>query len=544
MRQQSLEGPRAERMLQLYRESLDSDDMVLEERPRTAFALWLELQMQHEASRKKRTVLAYAAWRYRLSSALPSASIGVALGLATGVLVFSFLWWEREPDISANALLVRAEKWDMSSSAANPGVAHQTIQIKTAKLTLKRSIYWDVQGRHRPKPVALSVDEEQLRSTLGEAGVDWNQPISASAYQVWHDHQHVRADRIARSGIHLLTLITTVPDGEVSAESLTVRDTDFHPVRRMVSFRDRGTVEIAELDFKILPWNFVDATVFEPIGGIETTGMSNPSRVLVSPAVPERLTDGQLDATELSARLILNDLHADTGEQIEIARTEQGVEVRGLVETNERKRTLQTQLATVPHLAVSIQSVTDLRNHPELGNDVSSVKTVSMLDQQSPLETYLLARGRSVREINLLEQRLFDKALTISQESKAIDDLQVRFVPSNQTTVVTSATLSALIYSHHERLQAALNQERELLGEVQTVPRGGNSAPGRKLSPLLDTAIRNLTICKELTLANSPNPRSADEILAEMSVLLDDLTADAREAYGMPRSESTMGRKK
>jgi hypothetical protein len=167
-----------------------------------------------------------------------------------------------------------------------------------------------------------------------------------------------------------------------------------------------------------------------------------------------------------------------------------------------------------------------------------------MLDQQSPLETYLLARGRSVREINLLEQRLFDKALTISQESKAIDDLQVRFVPSNQTTVVTSATLSALIYSHHERLQAALNQERELLGEVQTVPRGGNSAPGRKLSPLLDTAIRNLTICKELTLANSPNPRSADEILAEMSVLLDDLTADAREAYGMPRSESTMGRKK
>jgi hypothetical protein len=212
--------------------------------------------------------------------------------LIAGVSVFSFQSWERAPHISANALLVRAEKWDAPSPAANPGVVRQTIQIKTAKETLKRSIYWDVQGRHRPKPVASSAAEQQLRSTFVKAGVDWNQPISAFAYQVWHDHQHARTDRIARSGVNLLTLTTTVPDGEVSEESLTVRDTDFHPVALRIGFRDSETVEIAELDFKILPWSSVDASVFEPIGGIETTGMPSPSRVLVFPAIPERLTDG------------------------------------------------------------------------------------------------------------------------------------------------------------------------------------------------------------------------------------------------------------
>jgi hypothetical protein len=241
---------------------------------------------------------------------------------------------------------------------------------------------------------------------------------------------------------------------------------------------------------------------------------------------------------------MLNRLSADTGEQIEIARTEQGVEVRGLVETNARKRALQTQLAAVPHLTVDLQSVADLKNSPGINDGVKSIKEAPMLDLQSPLETYLLAHGRGVRAINVLEQRLFDNALTISQESKAIEDLQARFVPDDRKTVIATATLSELIYSHHERLEAALKQERELLGEVQAASVVGDRASTRKASPLLDAAVRNLVLCKELTLADSPNTRSAENLLAEMSVLLNDLTADAREAYGKPHGDSTMSKTK
>jgi hypothetical protein len=143
--------------------------------------------------------------------------------------------------------------------------------------------------------------------------------------------------------------------------------------------------------------------------------------------------------------------------------------------------------------------------------------------------------------VNSLEQQLFDSALTISQESKAIDDLQSRFAASDQKTAIASATLAELIYSHHERMQEALKHERELVSEVQTGTTVGDVGSARKKPPLLDTAARNLVLCKELTLAGSPRAQSAEMILAEMSVVLNDLTADVREAYARSQGDSIAG---
>jgi hypothetical protein len=547
VRQEDLEGRRSEQVMEDYREALKNDGLLLPDAPRAELAQWLQIHMQPATPAEARE----KQWSFRLLKIYlpefptmnPALATCMVFGLAT--VISFFVWWQqRVPNLTSNALLVRAEKWDRPSLSTSVGVVYQAVRITTPTQSVNRSIYRDLQGKRQPKRVNLTAKDEELKSALLQAGVDWDEPISAAGYQEWHDHQHVREDRISRAGAHLLRLTTEVPDGSVAEQSLTVRDTDFHPVRRTIAFRDSGTVEIAELDFKILPWSAVDASAFEPIGGIYTAGLPSSSRGLVLPALPERLTEGQLDETELSARLVLNNLHADTGEQIEIARTERGIEVKGLVETNERKRVLQAQLAMVPHLTASIQSVTDLRNHPELGDNISSIKTASAMDLESPLENYLRTRGRSVREINLLERQIFDNALMISQESKAIDDLQTRFIANDQMAALTVAKLSELIYSHRERLQTALKQERTLLNEVQTASHGENGSSTRSLSPLLDTAIKNLTLCKELTLANSPNPRSAEKILAEMSVMLDDLTADVHQAYGKPQGEFTVGRKK
>jgi hypothetical protein len=474
----------------------------------------------------------------------PALVTCVVLCVAALVSFSVFLWQQRAPNITSNALLVRAEGWDRANLSSSASVVYQVVRITAAGRTINRSIYRDTQGKRQPRRVNLAEKDERLKVALSQAGVDWDEPISASSYQEWHDHQHQREDHIARAGSHLLKLTTQVPEGSVSEQSLTVRDTDFHPVRRTIAFRDSGTVEIAELDFKLLPWSSVDASVFEPIGSMETAVSTTSSRVLAFPLPPERLTEDQLDEVELSTRLRLDLLRADTGEQIEIVGTEQGITVKGLVETNERKRMLEMQLAMVPHLTVSIQSVADLKNSPGINDSVTSIKEAPMLDLQSPLETYLLARGHSVRTINVIERRLFDNALTISQESKAVEDLQTRFVPDEQKNVFASAMLSELIYSHHERLETALKQERELLGEVQAAPATGRGASTRKVSPLLDAAVRNLLLCKELTLAERPDMRSAEKILAEMSALLDDLTADAHQAYGKPQGDSTVSKTK
>ncbi|WP_263357058.1 cupin domain-containing protein [Acidicapsa ligni] len=555
VRQEDLEGRRADRMVDLYRDALSSEDLMLQAKPRDEFARRLELRIQRETPRRR--------WAFRfphvsfpvLTPMNPTVAVGMVLGLMA--VISFFTWWQqRAPDITSNTLLVRAEKWDISSSAHAVGVVYQTVQITTRKQTMKRSIYRDLQGKRQPRLAKLEEKEEHLRGMMVRAGLDWDEPLSASGYQTWHDHQHIREDHIVRTGRHLLRLTTAVPDGSVSEQSLTVRDTDFHPVQRTVAFRDNDTVEIAELDFKILPWTAIDASVFEPIGGVLRAEPASPARVLSFPRMPEVINTDQLDETELGARLILNQLHADTGEQIEINRISQGIEVEGMVETDERKRELQAHLQTLPHVVVSIRSVDELKNNPDAGENVRSIKTASMPDQPSPLEIYLQTRGRGVSAISVLAQKLFNCALTISQESKAIVELRAHFLPDEQKTVIASAMSAELIYSHHERLRIALKEEHELLAEVPigplSVDKTSTSRPASGAATvaitgapvLMDAAARNLALCRELTQTNSPAARSAENILAEMSATMGDLTAGANEAYGKPQDDTVLSGKK
>lgn len=515
-RYEDLVGPRAERAFRIYRQNLDKEDLQLTSQPRAEFAQWLQLQIRHKAQRQDRFSGLRRLFLPKFVSALPAVSAGIAIGLAVGLSAVSFWWWKYVPEVTANSFLVRAERWDAASISAHPGVARQTVQIKTLQVTLKRAVYWDIQGKRRPRHPALSAAEDQLRLKLSQAGVDWDQPISASAYQTWHDHQHVRSDRIARSGIHLLTLTTKVPNGDVSEESLTVRDTDFHPVEEKVGFRNSETVEIAELDFAILPWNAVDAHAFEPVSDTPSPIVDHTSHILPHLQLPELPSAEQLDETELAARLILNQLHADTGEQIEIHRTPEAVQVDGLVETDERKHELIVGLLAVPRLKVSIQSAAHLLESQSQGNESTRIEAASLPDQPSPLALRMLARGTSVNDTNLLAERIFGGALKISQESHAIAELQTRFAVSARTPVIAKAMLEDLLYSHRERLLMALGQERLLLVEVGHAPAsGGNIAKPADIS-LTDEADRNLALAKELTQTNVQVTRGAEAIVTDM----------------------------
>ncbi|MEI9978448.1 MAG: hypothetical protein WDN23_05505 [Edaphobacter sp.] len=409
-------------------------------------------------------------------------------------------------------------------------------------MTLERSIYRDLEGKRHPKQVRLAEKQEQLKHELALAGINWDEPMSASDYQTWHDHQHVRADKIVRTGKHLLRLTTTSPDSVASPQSLTVRDTDFHPVQRTIELRDVGTIEIAELDYKVLPLSALGADVFEPVGRMPSAVPVSGENLLTLPKLPQMLTEGQLDETELGARLVLNHLHADSGEQIEIRRAQESVDVEGIVETDERKRELQAQLRMVPHLKVSIQSVSDLKNSP-VNDAVTSRQTGSMPNQTSPLEAYLRSHGRDIADINILSQRFFSVALTVSQESKAIVELHTRFGSESQRTILASATLADLIYSHRERLEEALKSERALVAAARIT--AGHAAPFRqRQSSLVDAADTNLALSRELTQTNSPATRSAEQILEEMSTSVDALTVAANNVYGKSLGDSTLSGKK
>ena len=532
-RQRYLEGPRARGMFQLYRDVSSDESIYLPAGPRAEFVQWLELRMHEAAAQERRS--------YRMLFTPRAVSIGVTIGVIAGVSAFFFWQAQRVPEVSTNAFLMRVAKGEELGQTVNSGVARQTVRIKTKEQTIDRSIYWDPQGTRKPKHSPLPGGTERLRWDLTRAGVDWDRPISAASYQAWHDQQHVHEDRVTRTGTHLLTLTTAVTDGNVAKESLTVRDTDFHPVLRTVDFLDNETVEIAELDYTVLPWSAIDTNVFEPIGNISRM------RTAVEPSpsfVPDTSSPEQLDETELAARLILNQLHADTGEQIEIYRSSQEVEVDGLVETEARKRELNSQLMTVPRLKVSIQSVGDVQSVPIRSNSTASIQMASLPDHPSALDTYLRSRGHSIADINALAQKFFNNALRISQESRAIADLKMRFSRSEQASLISSATLTELIYSHHERLEDALQQERTFLAEAEAAVHSGSANISLNGLTLDDAAAKNLSLTKELTGTNVPVQRSAEEIFAEMSVIANELDATSRDVYGKPSEDTALSGKR
>ncbi len=524
-------------MIELYGKSIKYEEAHLHQQSRREFTVWLEMQLLLDDRQPKRSKHWITLPALNVRASIPALSFGLALGLFMGAAGLHLWWLRHVPRITANALLVRAEKWDTISASSSPAVEYQAIQINTSQGIVKRSLYRDLQQKRRPKATKPSdnearLREEDLRLTLDRAGVDWEHPLSAASYQAWHDRQHERSDRIAFAEHNLLTLTTTVSGGEIAKETLTVRQADFHPVRRAIDFRNQETIEIAELDFRVLPWSAVDVNAFEPV--VEMPRSS--ALALPASRVPQPLpTEEQLDEIELTARLVLNQLHADSGEQVEIRRTSREVEVDGLVETDERKRELRTQLMIVPGLKVSIRSAADAKSAPLSETAPTQVETATLPDSASALETYAKAKGRGIDEINATASGFLREALVISRESHAIAELSTRFASRGPRQIIVSAAVTDLLYSHRERLKTALLEQRQLLARTE-----GNEAKPEQQNHdaslaneglFTDLAALDLALVKELTQTNTPHSRDAEAIFGEMGATLDSLNIAVGELY-------------
>jgi hypothetical protein len=517
-RRERLEGVRAERVFQRYRE-LQGAELPWEasegERARGQFAEWLTLE--HE-----RTARAAKASSVGAKLAPLPLAVGVVCGLVLAVLVGATWKYFYAPSITANTLLVRAQQHDAPQTGLPPGVVRQTVRLRAGAWHMERSVFWDRQGRRRLRsassPEGAPGGATPLRRSLLRAGVDWDQPISAASYQSWHDGQHERADRISRHTGHLLTLVTTVTEGPVLSESLTVREADFHPVGRTVEFRDHSTVEIAELSLEVLPWSAVDAGLFAPENLREPAATPVTDARAALPVLARALppTEASLDRAELSARYILNQLGADTGEQIAITRGPAGVAVQGVVDTPERKRELTGRLAGVPGLRVELNTPAEL---PQAAADPASTAALpsgsSLPDQPSALQTFLLARGHTVGESNSVAEKLFAAALAAGRQCEAMAELEERFASlQNSHAPVDLEMLALLLARHREQLRDELREEQTLLEELGWT---ADERPSPKDQENLREAARtNLQLVRALTSTDSGAANTAAKLGAQI----------------------------
>lgn len=441
--------------------------------------------------------------RLRIGNQMNPIFASVVIVTAAAFLLF-WVWQRGSNPVTAAELLRRAEASDAAQKETT-GAIYQKFRITTSHTEIEREVYCDPRGVRRRRPEPVKAGEQPLRQTLESAGVDWDAPLSASSYQQWHDGQALVSDKVEQENGNLLRLVSKVSNDTIEEESLTVRASDFHPVERTIETRTEGTIEIAELNYAVLPWNGVNDALFEPL----STVPAHPALKL--PGLP---TEEELLSAELAARLALNKLHADEGEQITIVRTDRVVEVKGVVETDQRKQEIVKNLWPLPHVKAEVLSMAELAALPRNDNGPQSITVQSVEAQASPLQRYIESHGDSADRLDQSSGRLLDAALKVRQNAGELHDLQSRFAATAGSSA-TAPEFDQLVASYSSRLQSALDEEVTTLGGLGFAPPQAISS-GPAAIDLSAEAERNEALCRELIAGANGTGRPAQQIVRDL----------------------------
>src|SRR5262249_53409565 len=155
-----------------------------------------------------------------------------------------------------------------------------------------------------------------------------------------------------------------------------------------------------------------------------------------------------------------------TGEQVHVSRSDDAVQVKGIVDTNERKQELLAQLRMLPYVSASILSVEELSSGTAQANaDITSVRQYSVDAPPSPLQEYFRSQSRSPEDLNRVTHTLLDASLSVGREGGSITELLDRFASQHLTE--QSATAVGELISHHlERLSAQLRLEEDAIRQI------------------------------------------------------------------------------
>jgi hypothetical protein len=460
-----------------------------------------------------------------------SRRIAATIAAAAAITVVLVLTWNQDvPKTTPGEFLQRS----VSAAKQSPvitgdDIARQKIQIRASGGDLVRTLYRDLSGRRRRLRRQTRDSDAALATKLAVAGVLWDDPLSPIGFRDWHDLQSHPRDEVRPSGKDLLTLTTTLSSGVVRRESLTVRASTFHPIERTVQFENRSIVDIAELDYSVVGLDAVDASYFE----------SSPSNIPNPPPSPHVIVGVQsapsaalLDEAELRARLVLNRLRADDGEQIQVTRDERRIVVKGLVGTDDRSHELEEKLNVLPYVDASIQSLAAMNRHsPEVpATDVTGQPVITTPAGPSPLERWLDGHGRDAGELNRDSTELLDDALTAELDSKEIDGLLRRFPSREGMTYTAGAVRDELIMRHGDRLIGSLHLEQEILASLGIDGRSAPSSVPGSSDDRTVAADRNLALTRELILEAGTDARPAESIAADLSAVILQLQKMARQA--------------
>jgi len=475
----------------------------------------------------------------RAWSAASRPSVLCAAAAVSLLLAMFLLFSERHYDPVAPAhLLQQASSAERTGMAElRDGVAYQHLAIRTHGQTIERRIYQDNTGNSPLQARAVNEDQAALQKKLGSAGVSWQRPLSANDYKAWHDSQRQVEDQVSREQNTYLKITSTLAEGPVAAQSLMVRANDFHTVSRTVQFRDNETVEIAELEYSVIPGSALKDELPDMFQH-RTPAMQPPS----VPLPARRLTASELDSAEIQVLLALNQLHADRGERIQTFRQPTKFLVRGIVDTEERKRQMESRLHEIGNVETEIVTLQQSLRRPSAALAVTGVSVSSMEAQPSPLARYLEHQGKSTDAGAALGNQVLDNAIAANRNAKAIRDLTDRFDRDEALDPAARAVLHQLIERRRSELIESVSKAAELLAQAglagERRPSGGDRS-NRESASLNELSEKCYLLTVELVSGNSETSRTAEQISTELSLVLTNLRTRATESYAVSQQPQT-----
>lgn len=154
-----------------------------------------------------------------------------------------------------------------------------------------------------------------------------------------------------------LTLTPAETPHAILASSLFVRGSDWRPVSQRLTVRaadHEEHFEIEEIGYDVVPFEQLTSSVFAPEPALSAGTPTIPPPA-ISPA-PARTADlAQLFSLEVRVRYALHRIHACTGEPIQVDTSPEGVRVRGMLDTEARKREVLQAMASLKEASLQVR---------------------------------------------------------------------------------------------------------------------------------------------------------------------------------------------
>lgn len=375
------------------------------------------------------------------------AFAAAALVIVSVGIVYRF---RQTPSALAAELLRKA----VAAADAQPQQHLKTrrIRIRTVKHDITRSVGPVAEiASNAGQSDALS----SVQAMFAAARYDWQDPLSAKAFQSWRNALPNKHDEVIEAQDHV-RVQTTTDSGELVSASLDLHSGDYEPLDERFEFRDRSWVEITAIE----PEPETSTIAAAPARSHDApASLPSNAPVVRVPETTATISD------ELHAFAVLHKAGADLGDPIEVTLNGGKVLITGVGIAPQRQREISDMLATQPQFVVRFTDAAPSSVKPER-------EIVPQESNQNPTVRELQGRlaqsvgGRA--NFEELAGQVLDLTDNMMSRAYALRRLAERF-PAAAETDLNPADLQLLRTLREEHTSALRKQVAEIERAVKPV---------------------------------------------------------------------------